>query len=106
MQKGGNKPQRKSIISGWLSERQRKHDDILRHAAALTGQIRERRDMSDLVRQPDFMDGDKYTNIDIAKRMWETYNVCGDRWFKFAAERLEAHAVEGMPPRTRALSES
>jgi hypothetical protein len=40
-------------------------------------------------RRPDLMDGDRYSNIDIAKRMWETFNSCGDRWFKYAAQRLE-----------------
>ena len=48
--------------------------------------------MSDLPqapRQPDLMDGDRYSNVDIAKRMWETFNATGDRWFKYAAQRLE-----------------
>lgn len=36
---------------------------------------------------------EQYSNDDIAQRMWQTYNVCGDRWFQYAAQRLEASAA-------------
>ena len=52
-------------------------------------------------RQPDLADGDRYSNRDIAMRMWQTFNVCGDRWFKYAAQRLERtpHAAQPEPER-------
>lgn len=34
-------------------------------------------------------DDGRYLSSDIAKRMWQTFKVTGDRWFKYAALRLE-----------------
>jgi hypothetical protein len=44
-------------------------------------------------RQPDLMDLERYSNSDISKRMWESYNSCGDRWFMYAAKRLATPPV-------------
>jgi hypothetical protein len=41
-------------------------------------------------RQPDLVDGTRYSNNDIAQRMWQSFNVTGDRWHQYAAQRLEA----------------
>lgn len=38
-------------------------------------------------RQPDSAE---HTNEQIAFRMMQTYDVCGDKWFRIAAERLRA----------------
>jgi hypothetical protein len=60
-------------------------EELQKHEAASVAQTAE----YPLTRQPDLTDASRYSNNEIAQRMWQTFNVTGDRWFKYAAQRLE-----------------